>query len=306
LDSNESKEDKTNNDSENQDKQTLFHIETDKKIKAFKNKHGDEVYFESENPKEIIYYSEHILNLGDKLKYLNYIISDFMDKQFGVCEVGDKIHKTFFLPIWNEIKNTEHALENASNGIRFQEDIFFFDVIELLANNKKNLKERLKLLFSIKEDLKNVYNIYSTIPATKIKLKSIINSVDELMIEVEKDLNRINISDINNIDEPKDAEDHYIKKQQINKNISGLMLMAVEEALKNKKNLMDTFADYSIKYLIKFKGEFVEVTPKQLNKSYESARYNLKEKLIQLFSQYAPEEKEKLLKKGGNIGGNKG
>jgi len=190
LDSAESKELIRNREDLETHERLLFEIACDKKINEFKKSHDDETYFVSDNPKEIIYYSEHFLNLGDKLRYLNYITTEYMNEKFKECNIGDKIHKTFFLPIWNEIKNTEHALENASNGIRFQEDIFFIDVIELLANNKKVLEDRLDLLMSIKENLRDVFNIYSTIPKTKVKIKKIINKVENLIIEVEKDLNR--------------------------------------------------------------------------------------------------------------------
>lgn len=190
MDSEESKELIRNKKDLKTHERILFENACDKKIKEFKNSHGDETYFVSDNPKEIIFYSEHILNLGDKLRYLNYITTEYMNEKYKDCEFGDKIHKTFFKPLWKEIKKTEEALEDAANGNRFLNDIFYIDVIELLANSKKALKERLELLLSIKEELKETFNIYSTIPATKYQIKTIINKVEDLIIDVEKDVNR--------------------------------------------------------------------------------------------------------------------
>ncbi len=178
------------------DREILFKMNTNKKIVEFEKEHGKNKYFVSRDPQEIIYYSQHILELDKRLKYFDYIFSQYMKEEFGEVYPDDDIHRKFCLPILEEYKIIENNISFAMDGKEFEDYYKHFDIIKMIARTKNNIDDRISFLIKTKEKLNQFYSTLGDKINAKKNIDKIIKKVDKLLVEAEKDKERLKF-DIN-------------------------------------------------------------------------------------------------------------
>ena len=141
-----------------------------------------EKYFTSSTARYVLYYSLSIWRLEERIKYYNYILREYLKKEFGEVLPGSKIHMEFAAPIFRELIEVERLLEMAAKGERFDGDFLHTDALELICN--VNIPE--DNIFILEEALsknKKLLNMYPTDLQAKGKIKRIIKEIECLLNE---------------------------------------------------------------------------------------------------------------------------